>query len=38
MKLTCEALLEILCEGLIKVSGDNRDVLIAFLSPARDNN
>lgn len=33
-----EAFHEVLSEGLIKVTGDNMEVLITFSSPAKDNN
>lgn len=38
MKPMYEAFLEVLSEGLIKVSGDNMEVLITFFSPAKNNN
>lgn len=38
MKPMYEAFLEILSEGLIKVSGDNVEVLITFFSSAKNNN
>lgn len=38
MKPTYEAFLDISSEGLIKVSGNNMEVLITFFSPEKDNN
>lgn len=38
MKSMQKAFLGILSEGLIKVSGDNMELLITFYSPAKDNN